>query len=590
MAASAALLFTDVVDSTLITQRLGDVRAAALWAEHDRRARGLLRQHGGREMGRTDGFLLLFEAAADAARYAIEYHAQLTEMGISARAGMHVGPVVLREASDDDVALGAKHIAVEGLALPVAARVMAMARGGQTLLTAAARHALDGAALGADVQIHSHGHYRLKGIDEPVAIFEIGVAPNCSFSPPSDADKSYRVVEDGDLWRPVRDIAHRLPAEPDRFVGRGSDLAAIARQFEAGTRLLTLLGPAGTGKTRLAIRYGRGWLGDLPGGVWFCDLSEASTLDGIHVATASALGVRLGAGDATAQLAEAIAGRGRCLVVFDNFEQVMQHAAATVGRWLDAPDATFMVTSRERLNLPGEVVQLVEPLPLDGPAIELFVARAHAVRHDFAPDDAQRIVIAEIVRLLDGLPLAIELAAARIAVLAPSQLLLRLRDRFKLLTGTQRREPASHATRCNRLVVAAVERMGAGGARAVLGIRWRLHARGGGGGDRSFRMARRAVGHRCDAGTRRQEPAAPLGALRRAAAPRARRAVLRDVHQHPRVRRRKVPRARAPTSSVNCVSGMAGSSPPSVPTKRSRRSTRTAACSVTTPCIASSTT
>lgn len=444
MVASAALLFTDVVDSTLTTQRLGDVRAIALWAEHDRRARSLLRQHNGREIGRSDGFLLLFETAADAARYAIEYHTQLADMGIAARAGMHVGPVALREESDDDVALGAKHTAVEGLALPVAARVMAMARGGQTLLTAAAMHTLDSRLLGTGVEIHGHGHYRLKGIDEPVAIFEIGMTPGCSFTPPSDAEKSYRVVQDGDLWRPVRNIPHRLPAEPDRFVGRGSDLAGIARQFEAGVRLLTLLGPAGTGKTRLAIRYGRGWLGDLPGGVWFCDLCEASTLDGIHVAAASALGVRLGAGDATAQLAEAIAGRGRCLVVFDNFEQVVQYAAATVGRWLDAPEAVFMVTSRERLNLPGEVVQLVEPLPLDGPAIELFVVRARAVRHDFAPDDAQRIVIAEIVRLLDGLPLAIELAAARIAVLAPSQLLLRLRDRFKLLTG--RRGESRQAT------------------------------------------------------------------------------------------------------------------------------------------------
>ena len=103
-----------------------------------------------------------------------------------------------------------------------------------------------------------------------------------------------------------------------------------------------------------------------------------------------------------------------------------------------------MVTSRERLNVAGEVVQLVEPLPLDGPAIELFVARARGVRHDFAPDDAQRTVVAEIVRLLDGLPLAIELAAARIAVLSPSQLLLRLRDRFALLTG--RRGASRQAT------------------------------------------------------------------------------------------------------------------------------------------------
>ena len=378
---------------------------------------------------------MLFEAAADAARYALQYHAQMAEMGLAARAGMHVGPVVLRESSDDDVALGAKRTEAEGLALPFASRVMAMARGGQTLLTASAKEALDPATLGMAVEIRSHGHYRLKGIDEPVAIFELGVAAQCGFTPPSDGDKSYRVVRRGDLWRPVRDIPHYLPGEPDAFVGRAADLAMIGRHFGQGTRLLTLLGPGGTGKTRLATRYGHGSLGEWPGGIWFCDLSDASSLDGIHYATASTLGVRLGAGDPATQLTEAIADRGRCLVVLDNFEQVVQHAPATVGRWLHAPDAVFMVTSRERLHVPGEIVQMVEPLPLDGPAIDLFVARARAVRHDFAPDAAQRNVIADVVKLLDGLPLAIELAAARVGVLSPSQVLVRLRDRFKLLSG-----------------------------------------------------------------------------------------------------------------------------------------------------------
>jgi len=431
-----ALLLTDVVDSTLTTQRLGDGRALALWTEHDRRARDLLRRRHGREIDRADGFLLIFESAVDAACYALDYHAALAELGLAARAGLHVGPVVLRPASAADVALGAKPIEVEGLAKPLAARVMTMARGGQTLLSAAARQALEGAALDPAVQMRSHGYYRLKGIDEPVEVFELGAVPHCSFTPPADADKSYRVVHSGDLWQPVRLIPRHLPAERDAFVGRGADLQAIARHFDTGTRLVTLLGPGGIGKTRLAVRYGHAWLGDWPGGVWFCDLSEASTLDSLHYAAGNALGVRLGASDAAAQLAEAIAGHGRCLVVLDNVEQVVQHAAATVGRWLDgAPEASFMVTSRERLNLAGEVVQPVEPLPLDGPAIELFVLRSRAQRPDFVLDDAQRAVVADVTSLLDGLPLAIELAAARIAVLSPAQLLLRLRDRFKLLAG-----------------------------------------------------------------------------------------------------------------------------------------------------------
>ena len=436
MSEIVALLFTDAVDSTLTTQRLGDERARALWTEHDRRARDLLRRHHGREIDRADGFLLLFDSVADAARHALDYHFAMAELGLAARAGLHVGAVVLRQASAEDVALGAKPVEVEGLAKPLAARVMAMARGGQTLLTAAARQTLDRAGLDPAMQIRSHGHYRLKGIDEPIEVFEVCTVAHGDFTPPADAEKSYRVVRSGDLWQPMREIPRHLPAERDAFVGRGADLQAIAHHFENGARLVTLLGPGGTGKTRLSVRYGRAWLGDWPGGVWFCDLCEATTLDGIHYAAGSVLGVRLEAGDAAAQLAEAIAGRGRCLIVLDNFEQVAMHAAATVGRWLDgAPEAAFMVTSRERLNVAGETVQPVEPLPLNGPAIDLFVVRAQARRPGFVPDDAQRAVVAEITSLLDGLPLAIELAAARIGVLSPAQLLLRLRDRFALLAG-----------------------------------------------------------------------------------------------------------------------------------------------------------
>ena len=154
-----ALLFTDVVDSTLLTQRLGDARARQTWIEHDRRARELLRRHRGREIDRADGFFLLFDAAADAARYAQDYHALLAALDMTARVGLHVGDVSLREIADDDVAQGAKRIEIEGLAKPFAARVMSMAHGGQTLLSDAARRAIGG-ALDAALQIESHGHRR----------------------------------------------------------------------------------------------------------------------------------------------------------------------------------------------------------------------------------------------------------------------------------------------------------------------------------------------------------------------------------------------------------------------------------------------
>ena len=174
---------------------------------------------------------------------------------------------------------------------------------------------------------------------------------------------------------PLREIRHNLPGERDAFVGRAAELRALAQRLDAGARLLTVLGPGGTGKTRFVRRYGLTWLGDWPGGVYFCDLSDARSLDGIHSAVAIALGVPLGRDDAGLQLGHAIAGRGRCLVILDNFEQVVEHAPATLGRWLDrAAEASFVVTSRERLHLPGEEVLPLEPLPLESEAIELFVA------------------------------------------------------------------------------------------------------------------------------------------------------------------------------------------------------------------------
>lgn len=439
-----ALLYTDVVDSTRTTQRLGDEVATRLWMEHDSRARRLLPQYHGREIGRSDGFLILFQTADDAVRYARHYHAQLADIGIVARVALHVGPVVMREASDEEVSRGALRTDVEGFSVSVAARVMAMASGGQTLLTSQARRALHAVEQDPSLETRSHGYYRLKGVDEPLEIFEVGIPGQSGFLPPPDADKSYRVVREGELWIPVRDIARRIPSERDAFIGRAGDLARVATRFAGGTRLVSLLGAGGSGKTRLAVRYGRSWLGDWPGGVWFCDLSDAISLDGICYEVGRTLGIRLGTGEPVMQLAEAIASRGRCLVILDNFEQVVEHAPDTIGRWLDASEAAFLVTTRERLSIPGEVVQEVEPLPLDGPATELFMVRARAANEDFPYDVATRGLVDQAVEMLDGMPLAIELAAALVPTLSPAALVEGLRDRFAVLGG--RRGPGRQAT------------------------------------------------------------------------------------------------------------------------------------------------
>jgi predicted ATPase/tetratricopeptide (TPR) repeat protein len=443
MGDARALLFTDVVDSTLLAERIGDTASAALWVAHDRAARDLLPRWHGREIEKTDGLLVLFERPDDAVGYALDYHAALARLTppLKARAGLHVAPVTLRENSAHDVALGAKPVEVEGLAKSIAARAMAVALGGQTLLTADARHAL--ASGQAQTRLQSHGHWRFKGIAEPIELYEAGDIgpdrPAAPLTPPPDAAKAYRVVRQNGLWLPARRIKQSLPAERDDFVGRHDSLIELARRFDAGARLVSVLGMGGSGKTRLVTRWAWTWLGDFPGGAWFCDLSQARSLDGIVHAVAQALEVPLGRDDPVLQLGHAIAGRGACLLILDNFEQVARLADATLGRWLDrAADARFLVTSREVLGLPGEEVLALPPL-LPDDAAALFVRRAASAQADFNLAAQDQAAILPLVKLLDGLPLAIELAAARVRVLTPTKLLARMSERFQILASSGKR-------------------------------------------------------------------------------------------------------------------------------------------------------
>ena len=406
---------------------------AEVWACHDRVARGLLAQWQGREIDKSDGMLALFESADAALGYALAFHQALAEHGlpIRARAGLHVGQVHVRANLPEDVARGAKAWEVSGIAVPAAARIMSVALGGQTLLSAQALRA----ATVDEGCVRSHGHWQLKGLAEPFELFEV-LGAGGSFRAPSDASKAYRVVRQGEVWLPAREIAHSLPAERDEFIGRRAALHELARLLDDGsTRLVSILGIGGTGKTRLATRFANAWLGEFPGGAWFCDLSTARGVDGIHHAVARGLGLQLGRAEPEIQIAHAIAGRGRCLLVLDNFEQVARHAQATLGRWLDgAPQARFIVTTREVLGVPGEAVLALPPLGVDE-AVELFGRRARAALQGFAPDAQDRAAIEQLVQALDGLPLAIELAAARVRAMPPTVLLQRMHRRFDLLAS-----------------------------------------------------------------------------------------------------------------------------------------------------------
>ena len=233
----------------------------------------------------------------------------------------------------------------------------------------------------------------------------------------------------------------------DPFIGRDRDLLLLGEKFGDGARLITLLGPPGIGKTRLAREHA--WIGreGYRGGAWFVDLTEARTVDGVVIGIAAALGV--GSMEATLdgmirQLGAAIAHRGRTLLILDNFEQVVDHAGV-VGRLAElAPSAHWLVTSRERLNLPVEVVLEVAPLDSDGPdgqALALLLERARAARPGLALVMADIDELTEVAARLEGNPLAIELAAGRLKVLSPRQLRERLASGFEVLTGRRRGVP-----------------------------------------------------------------------------------------------------------------------------------------------------
>jgi predicted ATPase/tRNA A-37 threonylcarbamoyl transferase component Bud32 len=232
------------------------------------------------------------------------------------------------------------------------------------------------------------------------------------------------------------------------FLGRAAELNRLDDFFASGDRLVTVLGPAGCGKTRLAARYAALRTGDgaMSGGVWLCNLTEVSDAMGVVASIAHALGISIAGGQAlegaVGQLGRALAGAGRLLLVLDNCEHVAADAARVVEQSSDAArEALFLATSRQRLGVPGERCFELDPLGLPPPgqpastsdAVRLFVDRARLVRPDYELGEEDAPVVSAIVRSLDGIPLAIELAAARMRVMSASALLARLDRRLDLL-------------------------------------------------------------------------------------------------------------------------------------------------------------
>jgi len=438
-----ALLLTDVVDSTKLSAKIGDDAMAEVWTAHDRAARDLLPAWRGREIDKTDGMLLMFDSAVDAVNYALSYHRALAALPtpLKARAGLHVGPVLLRENSAEDVARGAKPLEVEGLAKPTAARVMSVAAGGQTLLTPEAREDLGQTTL----KVQSHGHWMIKGVPEPVELFEVG-EPQARFAAPPDSEKVHRVVRVDDWWMPVREIPNNLPLQPSSFVGRERELEEVKSAL-AGARLVTLLGMGGLGKTRLSLQVASEVMHQFTDGVWFVDLSPIRDAELVASEAAHVLGVTEEPGRPLLQTLCAHLKQRRVLLILDNCEHLIKAAADLAHAIVRAaPNVRIVSSSREPLHVPGEKTYPILPLPVpkkdDGletlaksTAVRLFVERAQAHKPAFALTEREAPLVAELVARLEGIPLALELAAARVRSMSVLDINARLKHRYKLLTG-----------------------------------------------------------------------------------------------------------------------------------------------------------
>jgi len=391
---TVTLLFTDIEGSTRLLDELGE-RYAKVLSEHRRALRDACSRHGGVEVDtQGDALFVAFARAADAVAAAGAAQERLAEGPVRVRMGLHTGePVVTDEG-------------YVGMDVHRAARIMSAGHGGQILVSETTRTLLD-----PTVPLRDLGEHRLKDLSATLHLYQLGA----NEFPPLKT-----------LYRT------NLPVQPTPLVGRERELEEATALIRSH-RLLTLTGPGGSGKTRLALQLGAEAVEQFPDGVFWVPLQALRDPSLVERAIAASVGADDG-------LIEFV-GNKRLLVLLDNFEQVIEAAPTVASLLVGTPNAKVLVTSREPLQVESEQRYPVEPLP-DQDAAVLFVERARAILPAFSPTP----VVDEICRRLDGLPLAIELAAARVALLDSDELLARLDQQLPLLASRSRDAPERQRT------------------------------------------------------------------------------------------------------------------------------------------------
>jgi predicted ATPase/class 3 adenylate cyclase len=429
-------LFTDIEASTRLWEENPEAMPAAL-ARHDSILHAAVEGSSGRVLKTTgDGMIAIFESAGDAVAASIQAQREIakqewqTPEPLRVRMGMHTGD---SEERDGDYF---------GPTLNRTARIMAAAHGGQILVSDTAATAVGG-GLNGDTTLRDLGTHRLKDLTSPEHLYQLVCGGTRSEFPPI---------------RTLDSTPNNLPFQSAEFFGRERELTALTGLLDdPSIRLITLLGPGGTGKTRLVTQAAAERADHYPDGVFFVDLSAEREPAAAFEAVVRALDIPVGSeGDPLLALKTRLRDRNM-LLILDNFEQVTVAATGVVDLLEHCPKLEVMVTSREALRVRPEHVYPVPPMSLpdagatpeeiaEAEAVRLFVERARAIRPEFTLTAEDAPVVAAICARLDGLPLAIELAAARLNIFSPADLMRRIDERMDVLATRGRDRPERQQT------------------------------------------------------------------------------------------------------------------------------------------------
>jgi predicted ATPase/class 3 adenylate cyclase len=423
---TVTFLFTDIEGSTRLWESYPDEMKAAL-SDHDRMLREIVASNDGlvfKAVG--DGMYCAFSSptaaalAAIAVQQAFPPQSLTTGVTLKVRVALHTGEAQLR---DNDYF---------GLSLSRTARILDVGHGGQILCSQTTEQFLRQSAP-ASVAIVSLGSVRLKSLQRAENVFQI--------HPPDE-------IVDFPKLRSLEEYSHNLPVQLTSFVGREKELIQVRDAIQS-SRLVTVTGPWGSGKTRIALQAAAELVEDFPRGVWLVEFASLTDSSLVPSALARVIGVREEPGRSLVQSIVSSYSGGDVLILLDNCEHVIDTVAHLTHELLaSCANVKIIAISREHLNIPGETVLRIPPLPLpsenprtrlnellENESVRLFVERANAVQPKLELTDPIVRTIVQICRTLEGIPMALELAAARVSVMSVEQIAQRLSDRFRLLSG-----------------------------------------------------------------------------------------------------------------------------------------------------------